>query len=436
MSFFKYSHSQDSAKFLTGIDRFSLLNRYKNGLVIDGKSRISEKDSMQGTICLGSTGFGKSTAFVVPNLMTIRNASMYVIDPSEELLNLCGKHLKKHFEVVCINLIDTAKSSMWNPLNKATTNEDMKMISDAIISSAFQKETGSTRFWNEQAKSLIYVLLVSVLNRPRQKNLLYIYTMLNRFNESDKEKLSKELSENLDAETWLEYKALMSQPEKVLGSTIATAKTALSPMATETLKKVSCSNNIDLTSFRKKPKILFICVAENRLKEYGLFVSLLLREIMETLSVMPEKKDLTQYLLLDEAGNFYCNKLSNFITICRKRRTAVALILQDMRQLYSLYGDDAETIISNTKNHIYLPGLSLETCQQISQKIGYTHEGSDSTYFPTNKKKGTKTLLLSPEAIRTLKNGRAILLSGNLQTVLLKLTPWYKNFWMKLKLKK
>jgi len=436
MSFFKYSHSQNSAKLLTGIDRFSLLNRYKNGLVIDGKSRISEKDSLQGTICLGSTGFGKSTAFVVPNLMTIRNASMYVIDPSEELLNLCGKHLEKHFEVVCVNLIDTAKSSMWNPLNKATTNEDMKMISDAIISSAFQKETGSTRFWNEQAKSLIYVLLVSVLNRPEQKNLLYIYTMLNRFNESDKEELAKELSENLDAETWLEYKALMSQPEKVLGSTTATAKTALSPMATETLKKISSSSDIDFATFRKKPTILFICVAEHRLKEYGLYLSLLFREIMETLMVMPDKKDLIQYLLLDEAGNVFVPKLANYITVLRKRKVSTSLILQDIRQLYALYRDDAETIISNTKNHIYLPGLSLETCQQISQKIGYTYEGSESTYFPMNTKKGTKTLLLSPEAIRTLKNGRAILLSGNLQAVLLKLTPWYKNFWMKLKLKK
>ena len=64
MTFFKYSYSQYSAKFLTGLRRFLLLNRFKNGLVIDGKARISEKESMQGAIILGSTGYGKSTVLV------------------------------------------------------------------------------------------------------------------------------------------------------------------------------------------------------------------------------------------------------------------------------------------------------------------------------------------------------------------------------------
>ncbi len=431
-----YSHTQKSANFLSGINRFYLLNRYKKGLVIDGISRISVKNSLQGTIVLGSSGFGKTTAFVIPNLMKIRNASLYVMDPSQELYDLTHKSLSKHFEVVCINLIDTNISSKWNPLSKATTNEDMKMIADAIVSSAFPEETGNSKFWNESSKGLITVLLTSVLNRPEQKNLQYVYTMLNRFNESDKAELTKELSENLDAEMWLEYKALMSQPEKVLGSTIATAKTALSPMATETLRKVSSSNDIDFSTFRKKPTILFVCIAEHRIKEYGLYLSLLFREIFETLMEMPTKKDLVQYLLLDEAGNVFVPKLANYITVLRKRKVSISLILQSMRQLKSLYGNDADTIIENTKNHIYFPGLSLQTCQEISQKIGFKDENFNSTYFPTNKKNSQKSSLISPESLRTLKNGRAIFLSGNLPAVLLTLKPWYKNFWLKIKLKK
>ncbi|QMU65523.1 MAG: type IV secretion system DNA-binding domain-containing protein [Flavobacteriaceae bacterium] len=435
MSIFSYSHSQTSAKFLKGIDRFSLLNRYRKGLVIDGVSRISVKDSMQGLICLGSVGYGKSTAFVVPNLMKIRNASMYVIDPSQELFNLCGEYLKKFFQVDCINTIDPDNSSHWCPLHSVKTREDAKMLADAIVSSAFPQETGSTRFWNESAKSLIYCLIVSVLNRPEQKTLQYVFNMLNRFNEHDKEELIKELSEHLDNETWLEVKAIISQPEKLFGSTVATCRTALAPMATETLKKVSSSNDIDFKGYRKKPSICFICVAENRVKEYGLYLSLLLKEITDTLMIMPEKNDLNQFILYDEAGNIYCPKLANFLTVARKRKVSVSLILQSMRQLRALYGNDAETIIENTKHHIYLPGLSYSTTREISQKIGYKSDGN-STYFPTNKKKEGRSALISPEAIRTLKNGRAIFLSGNMPAVLLKLRPWYKNFWLKLKLKK
>jgi len=435
MSFFRYSYSQYSAKFLTGLRRFLLLNRFKNGLVIDGKARISEKNSLQGTLVLGSTGYGKSTAFVVPNVMTIKNASMVIIDPSQELYNLTHSYLAKHFDVKCLNLIQPEKSHRWQALYTAKTKEDVTMIADAIISASFKNDNGNNRFWNQSAKNLIAILLTSVLHRPEQKNLSYIYAMLNRYNDTDKTKLNKELSKQLDRETWLEYKAMMSQPEKLIGNVIATCRTALAPIITQTLKTVSSGNDIDIASLRTKPTVLFICIAENRFHEFGLFVSLLLREITETLSIMPKKSDMTVYMLLDEAGNFYCHKLSSFITVCRKRRVSVSLILQSMRQLRALYKDDADTIIENTKNHIYFPGLSLEASKMISQKIGNIYEDFNQTYLPTNAKRGRKYPLISPEAIRTLKNGRALFLSGNMPVVKLKLTPWHQNFWMRLKLR-
>jgi type IV secretion system protein VirD4 len=260
--------------------------------------------------------------------------------------------------------------------------------------------------------------------------------MLNRFNASDQKALNEELSSTLDQDNWLEYKGLISQPEKVWGSQISTAKIALSPISSDILKKLSSRSTIDFAHFRKKPSILYIIVPEHRIKEHALYLSLLFREIFETLMQIPSKKDLIQYLLLDEAGNIFVPKLANYITVLRKRKSSVSLILQSVRQLHSLYGDDADTIVENTLNHIYFPGLSLETCQHISQKIGNAYTHPPNKYFPTNKQNESKLALLSPESIRTLKNGRALLLSGNLPPILLKLTPWYKNFWMKLKLKK
>ena len=362
---------------------------------------------------------------------------MYVIDPSKELYNLTHTYLRKYFDVKCIDLIDPEKSDHWQALYTAKTKEDMRMISDAIVSASFPQETAGTRFFNESAKNLITVLLISVLHRPEQKNLAYIFKMLNRFNDNDKAKLSKELSKNLDGETWLIYKAIMSQPEKLVGNVIATCRTSLAPMATETLQKITSSNDICFKSFRRKPSILFVCVAENRLKEYGVFITLLIRDITETLSVMPEKKDLTQYMLLDEAGNFYFHKLPNFLSVCRKRLVSASLILQDFSQLHSLYGENGSaTIINNTKHHLFFPGLGLETSEKISRKIGYTYEDVNSTYLPTNKKRGRKIPLMSPESIRTLKNGFGLLLSGNKEVALLKLTPWYKNVLIRIKLKK
>jgi type IV secretion system protein VirD4 len=435
-SFFANSHTEKSANYLFGGKRFNFLNRFNNGLVMDGKARISQKTSLQHALILGGSGYGKTVSYIVPNLMKIRNASIYVLDPSQELFDLTSKHLSKYFNVCSINLGDGSQSEYWNPLVKARTKDDLKMIAEAIISSAYPNETGDSKFWNDGARSLLNILLNSVQGLPEKNTLSNVYNMLNRFNSSDQKALNEELSSTLDEDNWLEYKGLISQPEKVWGSQVATARIALSPISSDILKKLSSRSTIDFAEFRKKPSILYIVVPEHRIKENALYLSLLFREIFETLMEMPSKKDLVQYLLLDEAGNVFVPKLANYITVMRKRKASVSLILQSIRQLHSLYGNDADTIVENTLNHIYFPGLSLETCQQISQKVGNAFNKPQNIYFPTNKKDESKSTLLSPESVRTLKDGRALLLSGNLPPVMLRLTPWFRNFWMKLKLKR
>lgn len=141
-------------------------------------------------------------------------------------------------------------------------------------------------------------------------------------------------------------------------------------------------------------------------------------------------------MLLDEVGNTYVNGLSGYITTLRKRKVSVSLILQSTRQLYSLYKDDADTILENTLNHIYFPGLSLETCQKLSQKLGFRYSNHQSAFFPTNKKEYGREALMSVESIRTLKSNRAIYIYGNLPPVMLRLTPWFKSFSLKRKLRK
>ncbi|MEZ5196393.1 MAG: type IV secretory system conjugative DNA transfer family protein [Bacteroidales bacterium] len=429
------SHTENSAKFLSGWKKFLYMNPFKKGLVI-GKDRISEKISLQHALILGGSGYGKTTAYIIPCLMKIRNASIYVLDPSQELYNLTSNHLSRFFDIYSINLGDPARSHYWNPLVKARTKDDLKMIADAIISSAFPNESGDAKFWNDGARSILNILLNSVHKQNDKKTLNYVYNMLNRFNASDMKELNEYLSTNLDNDNWLELKGLLAQPEKVWGSQVATAKVALSPISSETLKTLSQKSTIDFASFREKPSLLFVIVPEHRIKENMVYLSLLFREIFETLLEMPAKKDLVQYLLLDEAGNIFIPKLSNYITVLRKRRTSVSLICQSTRQLFSLYGNDAHTIIENTLNHLYFPGLSLESCQQLSQKIGSTFIEPQNTYFPTNKKEWKKTALISPESVRTLKNGRALFLSGNMPGVIVRLQPWFRNPWMKIKLRK
>ncbi len=435
-SFFSDSHIGKSAKFLTGFKKFNLLNRYNDGLCIDGRNKISLKRSMQHALVLAPSGAGKTTSYIIPNLLRLKQGSAIVLDPSQEIYNLCSSYLSKNFEVHMLNVTDLSKSGQWNPLEKATTPEDRKMISEAIITSAYPNSQGSDKFWEDGARSLINVLLEAVSNIPEKRSLFYIYQLLNRFNH-DQDTVNTLLAENLSENMWLTFKGLVTQPEKVFGSQLATAKISLSPLDSPALAKLtSGKSTIDFAAFRKKPSILFIVVPEHLVKNFSFFLSLLYRELFETFMEVPKKEDLPVYMLLDEVGNTFVNGLSGYITTLRKRKVSVSLILQSTRQLYSLYNDDADTILENTLNHLYFPGLSLETCQKLSNKIGFRYTDQQSAFFPTNKKEYNREALMSAESIRTLKDNRAIYLYANLPPVMLRLKPWYKSLAMKLKLRK
>jgi len=436
-SLFSNSHIDKTAKFLTGIDKFNLMNRFNTGLSLDGSSnKISLQRSLQHVLVLAPSGAGKTTSYIIPNLLRLKNASAIVLDPSKEIHTLTEKNLSKRFNVKVLNVTDPANSEKWNPLEKGIKSpEDIKMISESIITSAYPDSRGSDKFWEDAARSLINILIQGVRNDPQKRNLAYVYQLLNRFN-NDQNTINQLLSENLSEENWQEYKGLISQPEKIFGSQVATAKISLSPLSSPVLAELTSRSTIDFEQFRRVPTILFVVIPEHQVKYYSFYLALLYRELFETFMTMPKKDDLPIFMLLDEVGNTLVPGLPGYISTIRKRRVSVSLIIQSTRQLYSLYKDDAEVIMENTLNHIYFPGLSLETCQKLSAKIGNKPINPNNYWLPTNKKESGRESLISAESIRTLKNNRAIYIYGNLPPVMLHVTPWFKSFSLKRKVKK
>ncbi len=436
-SLFSHSHINKSSKFLTGIEKMSIMNRFNNGLSLDGSGKkISLARSLQHTLVLAPSGAGKTTSYIIPNVLRLRNSSAIVLDPSQEIFNLCGDYLSSRFDVKVLNVTDLSISEKWNPLEKGIKSpEDIKMISESIITSAYPDSKGSDKFWEDGARSLINILIQGVRNDPQIRNLSYVYQLLNRFN-NDQDTINQILSHSLSDENWLEYKGLVSQPEKVFSSQVATAKISLSPLSSPVLAELTSKSTVDFSQFRKVPSILFVVVPEHQVKYYSFYLALLYRELFETFMEMPAKDDLPIFMLLDEVGNTLVPGLPSYISTIRKRRVSVSLIIQSTRQLYSLYKDEADVIMENTLNHIYFPGLSLETCRNLSAKIGNKPINPNDYWLPTNKKESGREPLISAESLRTLKKNRAVYIYGNLPPIMLHLKPWFRSFSLKRKVKR
>lgn len=91
-----------------------------NNIILSQTMRLNLTDNRLtrrncNILVLGGSGTGKSFNIVGPNLLQA-NSSFVVTDPSGDLVNDYGKYLENEgYRVRVFNLVDTTKSSHYNP---------------------------------------------------------------------------------------------------------------------------------------------------------------------------------------------------------------------------------------------------------------------------------------------------------------------------------
>ena len=421
-----------SASFLenSDSDRHKLLNKSNSGLILEKNGRLSESISMQHTLILAPSGGGKTVSYIIPNVLTLDNASISVTDPSGEIFELTAKVKEKQgFKIKLFDLTDVSRSLKFNPLQRIESFSDIAKISSILIDSAFPDSNGSSVFWNDSAKLIISISLRMLKAQyGSSANLSMLYNHLNWFNTDKQEDLDILFSTNLDESSFQEYKAFMSQDMKVLSSVLSTAKSALSKLSDPDIAEITSSDTLNFEELRSTKCILYTIVNEVDINFHSFLITLLNTQLFNFTMLESRHFDtyLPIYILLDEFAN--TDKIPSFstlITTLRKRKVSLSLVIQDYQQIYNLYGKmDGDTIISNANSKVYFAGLSLQTVRDIELSLGKVRR---KIIDPNGYEKEEIQPLLHLDQIRMLPDDNAILLSKNSPPVILTLTPFFKN---------
>lgn len=96
--FQKYGKQNNGASFINSSDLKKYVNSHNKGLLVDGvNKRLSVKDSFTHLLLIAKTGRGKTSKYVIPNILdkANQNCSFIINDPSNDIYSKTSEILKK-----------------------------------------------------------------------------------------------------------------------------------------------------------------------------------------------------------------------------------------------------------------------------------------------------------------------------------------------------
>ena len=420
---------QRGAKFLGGLDHWKLLGRRHKGLVVDGyRYRLTEKASFESILTVGGMGRGKSSTFVVPNLLTMDGCSFVVSDTSGELFQKTSGHLAaKGYRIRVLNLMDPARSETYNPLANARSFTEIGQVAEIIMRSALpgnQKDA----FWNIGAEKIIRIMIQCLRNNgdPAYLNLANVKHLLASFDAHTAcpgqlgkiDQFVMNATQN-DPSTWTDYRGFVGGNAKTMLSFLSTADAALSAIGNPQIANLTATSSIDFGELRRHKTALYVMVRQQDMIYYQFLLNLFYTDLFGSLLGQFQADHRPVYLLLDEFGHLSIPNFNVFATTARKYRVGFWIFLQSLSQLEARYGaHDAETIRDGLQTEIYLPGVNLDTARRLEARLGRMAN-------PTSNGSG-QPLLTADEIIR-LKDNRALMFHSNKRPALLKTRPYFKR---------
>lgn len=417
------------ARWMGFFEKRRFLSRTNTGLVLSPYRRLSPDDSFKNLALIAPTGSGKTTRYVIPNIL-LCSGSAIITDPSGEIYEKTSGHLRERgYNIQVIQPASLEHSLRFNPLAHLRTRQNLRQL--AAILSLTTSGSQADQFWTMAATNIIFVCL-SALSQVKDRRVVHlgnVRQLLNALGGADDKAAERFFARYADEMTFNEYKAFLAQDDKVMTGILATARAALDLWSDPDIVRFTSSDTLALPALRSTPTALYLIVPEDKIRYFSIIINLLYAACFETCLRPVTEHSLPVYFFLDEFGN--SGRVHNFATIAttlRKRRCSLSIILQEYAQLSATYGDDeAEAITGGGMNNkLYFSGLDLKTTSSLERTLGHNTAFDNETGFYDSEARTIAKPLMTSDQIRMMKRNHALLISGSQKPVRLTMKPYFK----------
>ncbi len=419
------------ARWMPWWDRWLFLRPKKPGLWLSPRARLSLTDSFSNLILVAPTGSGKTTRFVIPNVLQAAG-SVVVTDPAGEIFRATSGHLRdRGYRIQVIQPIDLSRSARFNPLHRFRTPQELRQL--ATILGSHNLGSGSDPFWTTSAINILYLGLSAVSSQePRHRHLGNLRWLLNHMGGENPERLHAFMSRALppeDESLFAEYVAFCAQDSKVNASVLATARACLDLWSDPEVVRLTGRDTVDLEGLRTGKTAIYLIVPEHQLRYFSLLLNLFYSACFRFCLETGGRDAAPVFFFLDEFGNLgHIKDFAAIMTTLRKRRCSISIVLQEIAQLTTLYGPhEARTIFAGgCGQKLFFSGLDLDTTRYVEGVLGRSTAFDESGADPGDPGRPVGVPLMRSEDVRMMKPEEAVLVAGRERPIKLHMPPFYR----------
>lgn len=365
----------------------------------DRNSNCVYMDGSDGhCLLIGATGSKKSRLVVMPTvrLLAASGEAMIVCDPKGEVYRRTANYLEKHdYNIRAIDLRDPEKGDGWNILSvpyslylDGDIDKACEFINDITVN--LIPITSNDPFWDYSARDMLFgltLLLFKICKEKQQPaDLVNMRSLLKLRSELFSSTNSMRIS---SSPLWRYAKEDELIRARLQGTVVCPSDT------------MSCIISVfdqHMTSFSLQPKMVsllshstfdlhdigfgktavFLIMPDEK-TIYHQIVAIFIKQMYELMIDNAYKK--TQEYRFPTRINFLLDEFTSLpkmtdmpqmITASRSRNIRFMLVIQSKHQLKQRYAEEAETIMSNCSNWLFLTSRETELLREISELSGVT----------------------------------------------------------------
>ena len=330
-------------------------------------------------LTVAPTRSGKGVSCVIPNLLD-HPGSALITDPKGENYAVTSRWRRSSgHRVYALDPFElVGQLAAYNPLDLVDVNgldaaDDARMLADMLVLSE-GKESGDQSFWNEEARGLLTGLILHVASssRPEARTLTEVRDLLTQPPDSFGAVLNAMSSnEAVDGLIARAAARLLQKADRERSGVISTAQAHTHFLDSPRMKRVLGGSTFDFASLKTEPITVYLVLPTDRIDGYSRWLRLMIAcALVSVTRTRGQPKDRVLFLLDEFAHLRRMHPVQRDIGLAGGYGVRFWLVLQDLSQLRSTYGDTWPTFLANVDLLQAFGTSDWETAEYLSKMTG------------------------------------------------------------------